>query len=190
MTTSAFAAPHGDRPTSRFNRPARLETLVPKLPGAKRASRCRDRRCALSLTSRGSRSLSADLRVQARKLFVRATILIAGRLEIDDRLVARISGLSCAGEGAIGALVCGILNPHLQKAQTHHFLFWPCAWQVQLRDIRLTLTGDASKLPPSLAPLLSHKSMIGQNFVSNSQPQLLSPAANQNPASHDHQNWF
>jgi hypothetical protein len=109
----------------------------------------------LNLTSRGPRSLGADLRVQARKLFVRATIRIAGRLEIDDRLVARISRVSCEGEGAIGALVCGILTPHLQKVQTHAIplLALPLG-EVRLRDIRLN-TGDGIKVTAEFGPAAS-----------------------------------
>jgi hypothetical protein len=92
----------------------------------------------LNLTSRGPRSLGAELRVQARKLFLRTTIRIAGQLDIDDQLVAHLSGLSCNGEGAIGALVCGVLTPHLQRLQTRNFplLALPLG-EVKLRDIRL-----------------------------------------------------
>lgn len=124
-----------------------LETLVAEIAkgeAAKHGVVIED--VLLNLTSRGSRSLGADLRVQARKLFVRATIRITGRLEIDDRLVARISGVSCEGEGAIGTLVCGILTPHLQKAQTHAIplLALPLG-EVRLRDIRLN-TGDGIRV--------------------------------------------
>ena len=92
----------------------------------------------LNLTSRSSRSLGAELRVQARKLFLRATIRITGQLHIDSQLVARVSGLSCSGDGAIGALVCGVLTPHLQKLQAREFpLMALPLGEVQLHDIRL-----------------------------------------------------
>lgn len=92
----------------------------------------------LILTSRGPRSLGAELRIQARKLFLRTTIRIAGQLDIDDQLVARLSALSCNGEGAIGTLACGVLTPQLQKLQTRNFplLALPLG-EVKLRDIRL-----------------------------------------------------
>jgi hypothetical protein len=116
-----------------------LETLiaeVAKSEAGKRGVVIED--VLLNLTSRGSRSLAADLRVQARKLFLRTTIRITGQLQIDDQLVAQISGLSCSGEGATGALVCGALTPHLQKLQTHRLpLMALPLGEVQLRDIRL-----------------------------------------------------
>jgi hypothetical protein len=100
----------------------------------------------LNLTSRGPRSLGAELRIQARKLFLRATIQIAGQLEIDDRLVAHMSGLSCTGEGAIGALVCGILKPHLQRLQAREFpLLALSLGEVRLYDIKLE-TDDGIKV--------------------------------------------
>ena len=50
----------------------------------------------LRLTSKGDRSVSAELRVQARKLFVRTNVRISGQLKIDDDLVARLSDVNCA----------------------------------------------------------------------------------------------
>ena len=92
----------------------------------------------LNLTSRGSRSLGAEVRLQARKLFIRTTIRIAGVLEIDDQFVAHISDLACSGDGAIGALACGVLTPHLQGLQNRSFplLALPLG-ELKLRGINL-----------------------------------------------------
>jgi hypothetical protein len=92
----------------------------------------------LNLTSRNPRSLGAELRLQARKLFLRTTIRISGQLEIDDQLVAHISGLGCNGESTLGVLACGILAPHLQKLQARPFpLLTLSLGEIKLRDIKL-----------------------------------------------------
>lgn len=92
----------------------------------------------LNLTSRSHRSVDAELRVQGRKLFVRTTIRITGQLKIDDELVARLSDLSCNGDGAIGTLACGILTPQLQKLQAREFpLLAFSLGQMRLRDLEL-----------------------------------------------------
>ena len=95
----------------------------------------------LNLTSRGSRSLAVEIRVQARKLFVRAFVRIAGLLKIDDQLVARISNLTCTGDGAIATLACGVLAPHLQALQNSSLplLALPLG-EARLHDINLAVT--------------------------------------------------
>ena len=92
----------------------------------------------VNLTSRGSRSLGAEVRLQARKLFIRTTIRIAGVLEIDEQFVAHISDLACSGDGAIGTLACGVLTPHLQALQNRNFplLALPLG-ELELREINL-----------------------------------------------------
>jgi hypothetical protein len=94
----------------------------------------------LNLTSRGPRSLRAEVRVEARKLFLRTIVRIAGVLKIDEQLVAHISDLTCSGDGAIATLACGILTPHLQALQNRSFplLALPLGG-LQLRDINLNV---------------------------------------------------
>jgi hypothetical protein len=92
----------------------------------------------LNLTSRGSRSLGVEIRVQARKLFVRAFVRVAGVLRIDEQLVARFSNLTCNGDGAIATLACGVLAPHLQALQNRSFpLLTFTLGEVQLHDINI-----------------------------------------------------
>ncbi len=92
----------------------------------------------LNLTSKGNRSVGVELRVQARKLFVRTNVRISGQLKIDDQLVARLSDLNCSGEGAIGTMACGILTPHLQKLEAREFpLLAFSLGQLRLRDLDL-----------------------------------------------------
>ena len=94
----------------------------------------------LGLTSRGPRSLKAEIRVEARKLFIRTTIRIAGVLKINEQLVAQISDLTCNGDGAMGTLACSVLAPHLQALQSNQLplLALPLG-EIQLRDINLNV---------------------------------------------------
>src|SRR5204863_2528275 len=89
----------------------------------------------LSLRSNSPRSLSAEVRLRAKKLFVSASLRITGHLDLDDNLNAKISGLDCAGEGAIASIACGILKPHLQRLDGREFpLMSLPLGQVRLRD--------------------------------------------------------
>lgn len=95
----------------------------------------------LTLTSRDSRSIGVEVRVQARKLFVRALVRIAGVLRIDEGLVARISNVTCSGDGAMATVACSVLAPHLQALQNSNFplLSLPLG-EAKLHDINLSVT--------------------------------------------------
>jgi hypothetical protein len=96
----------------------------------------------LTLIPCGPRSIGCEVQLHARKLFVRATIRIAARLEIDDHMVARIFDLTCTGEGAIANLACSLLAPHLQKLSGRNFeLMALPLGDVQLRDVRIEAEG-------------------------------------------------
>jgi hypothetical protein len=100
----------------------------------------------LTLTSSSARSFGIEVRLRARKLFLRASIRIAGRLELDEQLVARISNLTCTGEGAIATLACNVLNPYLRKLDGREFpLMALPLGEVQLRDVKLD-TADGIKV--------------------------------------------
>ena len=77
----------------------------------------------VQLTARTTspRSLEAEVRLRARKLFLSASIRVTGQLDLDSELNARISGLKCKGDGAIAAIACGVLDPHLQKLDGREF---------------------------------------------------------------------
>ena len=96
----------------------------------------------LSLRSSGPRSLAAEVRLRGRKLFVSASLRITGRLDLDDQLNARISGLDCTGQGAIASLACGILKPQLQRldGRIYPLMSLPIG-EVRLRDVRI-VAGD------------------------------------------------
>jgi hypothetical protein len=96
----------------------------------------------LTLRSKSSRSLAAEVRLRAKKLFLTASIKITGQLELDEVLNARISGLACTGDGAIASIACGVLKPHLQKIDGREFpLMSLPLGEVHLRDVQLAV-GD------------------------------------------------
>lgn len=96
----------------------------------------------LTLQSRGDRSLTAEVQLRARKLFFSTIVRIGAQLDVDEKLEARLSGLSCHGDGAIGAIACGTLQPHLAKLDGRSFslLALPLG-EVKLRDVRIA-AGD------------------------------------------------
>jgi hypothetical protein len=96
----------------------------------------------LSLRSQSPRSLAAEIRLRAKKLFMSAALRITGQLDLDEKLTAKISGLDCTGEGAIASVACGVLKPHLQKIDGREFpLMSLPLGEVRLRDVRIT-AGD------------------------------------------------
>gem|GEM_PF-790052 len=94
----------------------------------------------LALRARGARSLSADLRFQARKLLLRTNIDISVQIDVDEDFVAKISNTKCKGDGAIGSLACGALEPHLRRldGQSFSLMSLPLG-ELQLRDVRIAV---------------------------------------------------
>jgi hypothetical protein len=92
----------------------------------------------LSVRPRGSRSIDGEVQLRAKKLFFTTVVRIAAKLDLDEELNAKVSGLSCNGEGAIGSLACGVLQPHLQKLDGRSFpLMALPLGEVRLRDVRI-----------------------------------------------------
>lgn len=92
----------------------------------------------VALQTRGDRALDVIVEVRAKKLFLSANVRLSGSVAIDDQLNARLSGLTCTGEGALGSLACGFLTPHLQRFDGRQFslLALPLG-KVKLRDVRV-----------------------------------------------------
>ena len=92
----------------------------------------------IKLEDRAGRALAVEVQVHAKKLFLSATVRIQGRVEIDEQLNARLSGLACTGAGALGSLACGFLTPHLERFDGWQFslLALPLG-EVKLRDVRI-----------------------------------------------------
>ena len=93
-----------------------------------------------SLRARGPRSISADVRLEARKLLFRAKIDISGQIHIDDDFAAKISSLKCRGDGTLGSIACGVLDPHLRKLEGERFSLMSLPLgDIQLRDVRIAV---------------------------------------------------
>jgi len=97
----------------------------------------------LKLRQENVRSLSAEVRLRARKLFLSASIQVTGQLELDDQLNLKIFALKCTGDGGIATLACGILKPYLQKIDGREFALMSLPLgEIRLRDVRLALGDD------------------------------------------------
>ena len=69
----------------------------------------------VKLESFGPRAIGLNAEIIAQKLFMKALVRLAGRLDIDDDLVATLSHLSCEGSGMIGVMASGFIQPHLAE---------------------------------------------------------------------------
>lgn len=99
----------------------------------------------LMVRQKSGHSLEAEVRLRARKLFMGASIRITGQLDLDEELNAKISGLRCSGDGAIAAVACGVLTPHLQKLDGREFALMSLPLgEVRLREVRLAVTDKLS----------------------------------------------
>lgn len=94
----------------------------------------------VSLRARGPRSLAADVRLRARKFLFRTNIDISGQVDIDERFHARVSNLKCRGDGTVGSVACGVLQPQLQKIEGQSFPLMSLPFgEVELRDVRIAV---------------------------------------------------
>jgi len=99
----------------------------------------------LSLRSRNPRSLAAEVRLRAKKLFVSASLRITAQLDLDEQLNAKLTGLECTGDGAIASVACGVLKPHLQKLDGREFALMSLPLgEVRLRDVRIAVSDKLS----------------------------------------------
>ncbi len=92
----------------------------------------------INLQARSERVLDVEVQVRAKKMFLSATVRITGGLEIDDQLNARLRGLKCTGEGALGGLASGFIAPYLQRFDGRAFALTALPLgEIRLRDVRL-----------------------------------------------------
>ncbi|MFL6541827.1 MAG: hypothetical protein ACJ8I9_01545 [Chthoniobacterales bacterium] len=118
---------------------ALIETFAKQQAGAHGVS---IERVELDLQQRGERSIAAEVRLRARKLFVAASIRITAQLDLDETLNARLSNLKCYGEGPFGSIACGMLSPHLDRANGMEFPLSALPFaQLRVQDVQIAV-GD------------------------------------------------
>jgi hypothetical protein len=101
---------------------------------------------SIHLTQLDPRSVSADIRIKAKKLFITATLLVRGKLSVDDALNARVYDLAVSGEGMLGELASSTIRPHLQQMDGKIFpLSALPLGEVRLKDLTLSV-GDPLKV--------------------------------------------
>src|SRR3954452_5223096 len=97
----------------------------------------------LDLKSDGQRSVAADVKITAKKLFVTSTVHLTGRVDVDDELNAKLSDLGAEGEGMVGKLVAGVvqkkIKPH--EGETIPLMTFSLG-DVSLRDLKISVKND------------------------------------------------
>ena len=90
------------------------------------------------LRSVGPRSLEADLHVSVLVGFLPAGIRFTARIDVDDRMNARISNLTCEGDEVLGPLIVGFIRPKLApfEGKTRPLLAFPTG-NIKLRDLQV-----------------------------------------------------
>jgi hypothetical protein len=103
-------------------------------------------KAALDLVPIDQRSVAIAARVTAKKLFARATVEVKGQLTVDDELNAKVSGLSCTGEGIVGGLAGKLIRPYLERFNNTELpLAAVSLGTVHLHDLRID-AGDSLKV--------------------------------------------
>ena len=93
---------------------------------------------SIDLSSHGPRSVSVEARVKAKKLMMSGTLHVSGRLDIDDELNAKVSGLTCKGEGVVGTMAAGVVQSKLKQYEgTRVSLMAFSLGDVKLRDLKI-----------------------------------------------------
>lgn len=104
-------------------------------------------RIDFDLNQIGPRSVRLDARaaVQTRALFktISGAVTFAGRLDVDDRLVARLSELNVAGEGMMVALAVNMVRGRVTALEGKEFPLTAFALGgVRLRDVQLQVGNE------------------------------------------------
>lgn len=72
-------------------------------------------RARLTMAVEDGRSVRVHLKLFTRLGFIPAGLHFRARLDIDDNLNGRLSGLSCTGDDVLGPLIGGLVQPFLER---------------------------------------------------------------------------
>jgi hypothetical protein len=118
---------------------ADLEALI--MTAAKRAAAAQGAQVTklqLDLKLLGPRSLAVEALVSAKKMFLTGSVRLSGRVDVDEGLNARVSGLDCVGEGVVGSVAAGALKPKLRQADGKTIALGSFAFEgMRPRDVRI-----------------------------------------------------
>jgi hypothetical protein len=118
-----------------------LEEAILKVGGAEaRRNGIAIEQVRLAMRARGRRSLAADVRIQARKLLLRARVDIYGQLDVDQNFTAKISQLKCNADGTIGSLACNALRPFFDQVMGSSFSLKSLPLgEIEIRDLHVAV---------------------------------------------------
>ncbi|HEY2588725.1 MAG TPA: hypothetical protein VGI81_23485 [Tepidisphaeraceae bacterium] len=93
----------------------------------------------LTLTSDGPRSIGVEARVKAKKMVMSGTVVVRGKADVDDQLVATLSNLACTGEGMIGGMAAALVGSKLKAFEGKRVpLMAFSLGETKLRDVRIS----------------------------------------------------
>ena len=135
------------RLVGRVSRAELQNMLIAKARAAAKEKGVDIERIDIDLTSLGPRSVRLDLKaaVQTKALFktIRGAVTFTGRLDVDDRLVAKLSELNVAGEGMMIALAVNMIRGKVTALEGREFPLATFAMGgVRLRDVELQVGDD------------------------------------------------
>lgn len=118
-----------------------LEEAILKVGGAEaRQNGIAIEQVRLAMRARGRRSMAADVRIQARKLLLRARVDIYGQLDVDQDFTAKISQLKCSADGTIGSLACNALRPFFDEVTGKSFSLKSLPLgEIEIRDLHVAV---------------------------------------------------
>jgi hypothetical protein len=96
-------------------------------------------RTRLKMTVEDNRTVRVDLKLFTRVGFVPAGLRFRARLDINDDLTAKLSGLSCSGDDVLGPLIGGLVHPFLARynGTTRPLMNFPQT-EMRLRGVQIT----------------------------------------------------
>jgi hypothetical protein len=97
----------------------------------------------INLASDGPRSLALDVRVKAKKMILSGVVVLRGKVDVDDNLVATLSNLACTGGGAIGSMAAAVINTKLKSVDGKRIPLTSLSLgDVSLHDVKISIASD------------------------------------------------
>jgi hypothetical protein len=102
----------------------------------------------LRLAQAGDASVTFQAQATGRKAFVRGTVHVGGRLDLDEALHARLSDVKCSGRGILGLAFAAWLQSSMNDWQGERYpLLGPTFGLVKCHHLRVNVgAGDALRV--------------------------------------------